>query len=107
MSKEGSQKYRKLHVEEERARIRRWRAKNPEKVRQDARKKLGILDPTGEQVIGACAICDVRTKLVYDHNHQTGKFRGWICSKCNLAMGLLDDDPLLLLAAIIYLLNRR
>lgn len=27
-----------------------------------------------------------------DHNHQTGEFRGWICNKCNLALGNMNDN---------------
>jgi hypothetical protein len=27
-----------------------------------------------------------------DHNHDTGEFRGWICNKCNLALGNMNDD---------------
>jgi hypothetical protein len=29
----------------------------------------------------------------YDHCHQTGKFRGWLCRKCNLMLGNAEDDP--------------
>lgn len=29
---------------------------------------------------------------VADHDHQTEKFRGWICQKCNLGLGNLGDD---------------
>ena len=31
------------------------------------------------------------------------QFRGWLCSKCNMAMGGLDDDIKLLENAIKYL----
>lgn len=29
---------------------------------------------------------------VADHNHETEKFRGWLCHKCNLGLGNLGDD---------------
>ena len=28
---------------------------------------------------------------MFDHNHQTVKFRGWICNPCNTGFGLLGD----------------
>jgi hypothetical protein len=28
----------------------------------------------------------------FDHDHSTGKFRGWLCNDCNLALGLLKDS---------------
>lgn len=53
-----------------------------------------------------CAICKqgvgYRTRAV-DHDHGTGKFRGILCSPCNLALGLFKDNPKLLDAAIKYL----
>lgn len=30
-------------------------------------------------------------KLVPDHDHKTGHFRGWICFRCNSGIGLLGD----------------
>ena len=46
---------------------------------------------------GRCAICgihqnDINKKLAVDHNHLTGKVRGLLCSKCNMAIGLLGVD---------------
>ena len=38
-----------------------------------------------------------------DHNHKTGKFRDWLCHKCNLGIGNLDDDPDILDAGSNYL----
>lgn len=47
---------------------------------------------------GRCAACGrlPRRRLVGDHCHKTGKFRGITCDNCNMSMGLAGDDPALL-----------
>lgn len=53
---------------------------------------------------GKCLICKKPTdKLYVDHNHVTGKFRGLICLKCNTVIGMADDEPTILEAAVEYL----
>lgn len=61
---------------------------------------------------GLCAICNqpessvIRGKtvsLAVDHCHATGKIRGLLCTKCNRALGLLNDSVGLLKKAIAYL----
>lgn len=37
--------------------------------------------------------CSTGKLLVFDHEHRTGRFRGWLCNGCNLALGLCKDDP--------------
>jgi len=47
---------------------------------------------------GACALCRKTPKsgryrnLVIDHCHETGRFRGVICRRCNTALGQLGDN---------------
>jgi hypothetical protein len=66
---------------------------------------------------GGCAICGVETSqnkratnflpLFIDHCHDTGHVRGLLCSKCNHALGLMNDSPDLLEQAAQYLLFSR
>lgn len=37
-----------------------------------------------------CALCDKKKKLVVDHDHNTGKVRGLLCFRCNIALGLVE-----------------
>jgi Recombination endonuclease VII len=54
-----------------------------------------------------CAICkrfpEGKTRLSVDHCHKTLKVRGLLCDKCNIGIGMFQDDPQLLAAAIRYL----
>jgi hypothetical protein len=53
---------------------------------------------------GTCPICEQHSdKLVYDHDHVTGKFRGWICHNCNLVLGKVKDNSIILRRMILYL----
>jgi hypothetical protein len=71
------------------------------------RKYKGHANPTGETRSGACEICLQHADcLRLDHDHSTGAARGWLCNKCNLALGAFNDSPKLLAAAINYLQTR-
>ena len=54
-----------------------------------------------------CEICrefEIPSKrLCFDHDHKTGKFRGWICMRCNLILGQVKDNINLLKMLIKYL----
>lgn len=41
--------------------------------------------------------------LNVDHNHKTGKIRGLLCKKCNIALGEFRDNPFILIKAVKYL----
>jgi hypothetical protein len=54
-----------------------------------------------------CEICGQRGKkrngITLDHDHKTGKFRGWLCSNCNTALGLVQENKETLQALIKYI----
>ena len=100
-----------------------WREANPERQAAAARKhhekrkanpeyhqyyrdrhilKYGITRADLDAMIAAqdnkCAICGggrngTGTRLHIDHCHDSMKVRGLLCSKCNTAIGLLDNSP--------------
>lgn len=63
-----------------------------------------------EQQGNLCAICEQPPKnfdrygLVVDHDHRTGEIRGLLCNRCNMGIGLFDDDPEKLKKAIAYVM---
>lgn len=54
----------------------------------------------GETAIGRTG--KVRT-LSIDHCHKTGRVRGLLCHKCNIALGCVDDNPQALRRLAAYL----
>lgn len=51
-----------------------------------------------------CDICEEVSKdIVFDHCHATGRFRGWLCNRCNLTLGHVKDNKELLTKMISYL----
>lgn len=86
---------------------REYRTNNPEKhraaVRKSNRKYAGVVDAHGETKTGPCEICDTDGKLVLDHDHSTGIFRGWLCDPCNRGLGCFKDNLARLQRATTYL----
>jgi hypothetical protein len=61
-----------------------------------------------EEQLGCCAICgmhqsELKNALGVDHNHKTGKIRGLLCTKCNIAIGMFNENLILLDNAKTYL----
>lgn len=50
-----------------------------------------------------CEICGAIGKIHFDHNHETGEFRGWVCMRCNLVLGMVKDNKELLIRLAKYL----
>lgn len=74
--------------------------------RARVRYKSRGLDPKSvpEKKSEQCDICKTpSTKMCADHNHATGQFRGWLCDRCNRALGLFHDDVQTVTAALSYL----
>ena len=91
----------------------RNRNKTYEEQRVSRIRSYGISVEDYEEMLesqgGGCYICGigpVGRALDIDHDHRTGKVRGLLCSNHNRALGLLGDDPDLLLAAHTYLVQQ-
>lgn len=109
--------------EYQRTYMRDWRRRNPAKTRKyrdpvkarewELRRVYGITGEQYERLLCQqdfrCAVCrrpaaESRNGCLHvDHSHETGAIRGLLCNKCNLGLGLLDDDPAILRAAMTYL----
>lgn len=81
-----------------------WQKNNPDKLKEIKRRtkllsKYNLtLDEYNQMYFdqkGLCKLClnpHFRRPLNVDHCHATGKIRGLLCDKCNLALGLINDD---------------
>jgi hypothetical protein len=104
--------YYEAHKEQVIATTRSHRLANPKQKRNsDLIRTYGITlaqwDVMFAEQGSVCAICLTDTPgtkgWMTDHCHTAGHVRGILCSPCNLALGLLKDNPATLAAAITYL----
>ena len=84
------------HNHEDPRRSRRWR-------RQNAEKQLGRPCPSVCEIPG----CGNTGAIHFDHDHATGKARGWLCFNCNAALGHVKDRQHILRALADYLERNR
>ena len=78
---------------------------------------LDEYDQIREQQFGVCAICGkpetakypdgTIRRLSVDHDHETGKVRGLLCSRCNQGIGLMEESTATLASAINYLIRAK
>jgi Autographiviridae endonuclease VII len=102
--------WRKVNKESCVASLKEWRQVNKEKQATLYRQRqYGMSDKEFQDKRfnqnNKCAICFklfINTPSV-DHDHTTGKFRGLLCRRCNVALGFVDERIEILENAIQYL----
>lgn len=102
------------------AAVRKQKARREQGLDTRANKNRALLKLCGitleqweaqvEAQENCCAICQADLGERWDdkhtdHSHSSGRFRGILCSRCNTAIGLLDEDLERMMAAITYLQN--
>ena len=93
----------------------RWRRNNPLRVLEVRLRSEYRFSEQAIQIIlawhGSTCICGKKIKKLglgwyegrIDHNHETGKFRGIICGRCNYVLGAVRESKKLLLRMRKYL----
>ena len=91
------QKYKTSEATKEKIRIAV--SKTKQKIRKERLGDNYGLTPlqiqekiAGRSKTNYCEICKKSGKTQFDHDHKSGKFRGWICWRCNIVLGLIKDD---------------
>lgn len=91
------------------ARLNR-RSEIQEYDRQRNRKKLiekyGLSEAEVPKIL-ECEVCGSGLRVAFDHDHNTGNFRGFLCYRCNLALGYALDSSELLEKLAKYLRDRK
>lgn len=94
---------------------RNWRIASKDQIREYRReeckdcerrlaKQLREAKKTAPPKPDKCDCCVTTTDaLVVDHDHVSGKFRGWLCKSCNIGIGKLGDNIEGLQQALNYL----
>lgn len=89
--KDQYKKYEHKHIE--------YREKNKSIKSEKQWLKRGIIDMTYEKYEqelkkqnNKCLICDSEMTLPnVDHDHKTGRYRGLLCGKCNMGLGIYEN----------------
>lgn len=93
---------------------REW-ARQPKQRAQNKRNRIRrVFGLTPQQLNqmkvdqqGLCAICfqpePLKRSLAIDHDHVTGKVRGLLCTRCNTALGMIQEDVEILINMTAYI----
>jgi len=92
VNRERAKERHKRRMQEDPVYAEKYRAANL--VKNTRAKERRDLKRAGELPPERCEICGKRAEeICFDHCHQTGKFRGWLCHTCNRLLGLAGDSP--------------
>ena len=134
--KATDKRWRNNHPDKTKAADKKWKSNHSDKVKEiaatyhrkhrehilqhkrDGRfKKYGLTENAFYALLagqgGACAICGTSTwggqhgVPIIDHDHESGDIRGLLCNTCNLAAGLLGDNPEKVQLLLTYLRDKR
>jgi hypothetical protein len=117
-SRKAALKHRHQNIdrirEQDAERVKTKRRSDPEGQRArvakfKAKKEAERVAIAGRQRPSVCDICSGNHHLgiVFDHCHRSGKFRGWLCDRCNKVLGSMKDDPKILRKMARYLEKHR
>jgi hypothetical protein len=123
-----SKRYAVRHPDKVRANVDRYNVKHREKVlaanaeyqrkrrrndpvgnrerveRFKARREDALAEIAGRPRPKTCDVCnEFYLRIVFDHCHVGGHFRGWICDRCNRVLGLVEDSAAVLEGLAKYL----
>jgi hypothetical protein len=99
--------WKKRNPSKIKAMSRGYLSRNRERMRAGHRKYMGLPEAT-RAAPDRCECCGrvEKAALCLDHDHVTGVFRGWLCKRCNSAIGLLGDSLYGVLCAVDYLVSK-
>lgn len=87
------------------AKQKRWRQNNPNYHK--VRRKAQLEEAAGRPRSAQCECCgrepEDHRALAFDHCHDSGDFRGWLCDNCNVGIGKLGDTLEGVQLAVAYL----
>ena len=111
--KEQKRRHYEKHKDKIDQRAKDWYENNKERhVNNALLRKYGVtLDQYNllrAQQDFRCAVCnahetDVGKQMFVDHDHVTGKIRKLLCTKCNVGIGMLQDNPAIMERAATYI----
>lgn len=96
-------KWQRENREATRQKTARYRARHPATALHRHAEYPEPTRPMPERCEARGCLPNGNGRLHLDHDHITGKFRGWICARCNLGLGSIGDNIDAVRAILAYL----